>query len=389
MICSWLNHQNNIGVFFVEQARIFKDEFAISLINFKYFGIRDFIKKRRFFHVECFWVHENQQKIYYVYYPKFKIVGKKVNQWFEKTAVKKAFKKICENNQEIDLIHCQSLLEGYLFTNHFSKLYNIPYILTEHNQLSFFNKSLGQKKDIENFLKRSKANLVVSFDKMRQFISNGLYSDYNVIGNMVVENIFFYKPKFTQRNICLNKFEIITIGSFTPLKDQITLLKALKDFEKEYMEKEILFIWIGFNSWGKDNSKTVNTLIKDLNFEKIEILLIPECSREDVAKHLQSADLFIFSSICEGMPVSVLEALACGTPVISTNCGGVDEVINESNGRLVQIKDYLKLKDYIHRTFTGELYFDNFQISKDAHMHFGSKVFKKKLIQYYEDAIKI
>ena len=59
-------------------------------------------------------------------------------------------------------------------------------------------------------------------------------------------------------------------------------------------------------------------------------------SRDDVADILRDSDVFVRPSLTEGMPLAVLEAMACGLPVIATAVGGTGEVIRHlQNGMLV------------------------------------------------------
>ena len=88
-------------------------------------------------------------------------------------------------------------------------------------------------------------------------------------------------------------------------------------------------------------------IIKAYNFKNIKIIVKPLLNRAEVAKELKDSDLFVFSSLSEGMPISVLEALACGVPVFTSYCGGVDEIINDNNGRLYPIKNFEILSDLI------------------------------------------
>jgi glycosyltransferase involved in cell wall biosynthesis len=63
------------------------------------------------------------------------------------------------------------------------------------------------------------------------------------------------------------------------------------------------------------------------------------CSFDDVAVWMAAADLVTLPSYMEGCPNVVLEALACGRPVVATNVGGIPEIMNDECGRLVPPRD--------------------------------------------------
>lgn len=74
---------------------------------------------------------------------------------------------------------------------------------------------------------------------------------------------------------------------------------------------------------------------------------------KDVKSRISSADILLLSSVEEGIPNVVLEAMALGTPVISTDCGGVSEVIQDNvNGFLVPIRDPEAIADNVQQVLS-------------------------------------
>lgn len=73
-------------------------------------------------------------------------------------------------------------------------------------------------------------------------------------------------------------------------------------------------------------------------------------SQETVKSTLQASDVFVLPSFAEGVPVSLMEAMACGVPVIGTNVGGVTELIEHGvSGLVVAPSDEVALKNAISK----------------------------------------
>lgn len=80
------------------------------------------------------------------------------------------------------------------------------------------------------------------------------------------------------------------------------------------------------------------------------IELTPKETFHQVKKLIQSADLLLLPSVEEGIANVALEAMALGTPVLSTDCGGMNEVIeNGINGWLVPVRDSFSMAEAIKR----------------------------------------
>ncbi len=71
--------------------------------------------------------------------------------------------------------------------------------------------------------------------------------------------------------------------------------------------------------------------------------MLPPCDFDDVALWAAAADVVTLPSYMEGCPNVVLEALACGRPVVATNVGGIPEIMSDDCGRLVEPRDPVAL----------------------------------------------
>ena len=69
------------------------------------------------------------------------------------------------------------------------------------------------------------------------------------------------------------------------------------------------------------------------------VVLAGKRSHHEIPLWMNAADLFCLPSIREGRPNVILEALACGTPVVASNVGSIPEMIHAANGRIAEAAD--------------------------------------------------
>jgi len=166
----------------------------------------------------------------------------------------------------------------------------------------------------------------------------------NLIYNGI--DLELYIPKKHQNK---KQFIVGTVGRMAAVKDQLTLIKAIEVLITEYPELKNIIrldvvgdgeLYSSLQSYIEEYSLTAN--IKLLG------------TRNDVANILQSFDIFVLPSLAEGIPLTILEAMATSLPVISTRVGGVPELIeNDINGYLISPQDVnslaIKIRHYIDR----------------------------------------
>ena len=89
---------------------------------------------------------------------------------------------------------------------------------------------------------------------------------------------------------------------------------------------------------GQDYSRLLYT-IGDLNLEG-KVHLHGRLTPLEVRHRLQEADAFLLSSLSEGISNAVLEAMACGLPVVTTDCGGMTEAVTDGvEGLVTPVRD--------------------------------------------------
>jgi glycosyltransferase involved in cell wall biosynthesis len=127
---------------------------------------------------------------------------------------------------------------------------------------------------------------------------------------------------------------ILHVGSEQKRKNILTLIKAFKILSKEY--DDILLVRIG-----KKIPET-ETLIKKLKLED-KILYIPFVDEKTIAYYYSAADLLIFPSVHEGFGFPLVEAMACGCPVVTNNSTVIPEVVGNA---AIKVKNPYSPKEY-------------------------------------------
>jgi glycosyltransferase involved in cell wall biosynthesis len=136
-----------------------------------------------------------------------------------------------------------------------------------------------------------------------------------------------------------NRFTLVTVGRLSPAKNQQSLLTALRIATRRVPNLQLLVVGGG-------------ALEPQLRRQTAELGLSDQvifCGEQrHVAPYLRAANLFLLSSVTEGLPLALLEAMACKLPVVVTDVGGMREVVQLSGGgRIVPPGDPSALADAI------------------------------------------
>jgi glycosyltransferase involved in cell wall biosynthesis len=169
------------------------------------------------------------------------------------------------------------------------------------------------------------------------------------------------------------QLKILYLGYLGKEKGSFDLVEAARDISTKNIP-------VRFDLVGEDLSPgevgQLKNQIEQAGLEKI-ITLHPPVIGAKKLELLRAADIFIYPSYSEGMPIAVIEAMACGLPIIATRIGGLPDLISDGiNGilvdagcadQLVSAIEYLRLKPDLRSTMQLNNYqgaFDKYDIEK-------------------------
>tara|TARA_B100001013_G_C24584295_1_gene431991 strand:- start:174 stop:1157 length:984 start_codon:yes stop_codon:yes gene_type:complete len=172
------------------------------------------------------------------------------------------------------------------------------------------------------------------------------YADINkitVINPAVNEKLLNYKADKVN-NLDSDILHIISVGRCHWIKGYTTVLDAMSILRREKVDFNYTIV-----ASGRDQENILYQ-IHDLGLNECVSFINDELSHDEVLKKVSECDLFLLPSLEEGISNAVLEAMALGVPVISTDCGGMGEVIrNSENGFIVPIRDAASMAGTIRK----------------------------------------
>jgi len=167
---------------------------------------------------------------------------------------------------------------------------------------------------------------------------------------------------------------LLAVGRFSPEKRHLELIRAM-----DGLDASLTIV-------GKGGMKAdYERLIASLGLGD-RVTLIDWLEPDELAKVINSADVFVHPSEREGFPAILPEVLACGVPVVATAVGGVPEIIDASNGILVQDMLQSSLVDAVSEAMRTD--FDRKAIAEGARRRFSYSHVSAQLADVYREAVE-
>jgi len=319
-----------------------------------------------------------------VYYKRLKSTSL-LSSFFKKKIQHKAFDEgyaqVLKELKAIDLVHLNIVLPAGFFALYLKKSFNIPFIVTEHSTVFLdsnpSNHNFVEKYFVKKITKEAKFICPVSTDLKNEMINYGIIGEFVVIPNVVNTRIFYFNKKKT-----IEKINILHVST---LNNDHKNIKGIINVIKELSKTRTDFI---FQVIGDGNIKNMEKYANEVKLEKQFFNFQEEKPSEEIAKAMQSSHLFILFSNYENLPCVISEALVSGVPVLSSNVGGINEMISTKNGVLVNSGNEYELLNKLDFMLNSLSDYDGERIAKEAALIYSYETVGKKYLELYKKTVE-
>lgn len=341
VISSWFPSPENKshGIFYYRQAKALAEFNNVTAV---YAKSLDSIEKS-----ELLEYTDDKLKGVNYFYPKVKLTIPLISSFLKLWKYRQAYQLIFDkglSNQQFDVVYVNTIFPAAVATLLAKNRYPKAKIIISEQWSGYYPEDGNYKGFVTKYFTRklvrlAKVILVVSEKTKQAMLSHGLKAKYELINNVVDTELF--KPSEDKEK----KKDVIKLLHVSSLvnreKNIIGILNAISLLKRNHQSVQLTII--GDN---KAEMPVYTNIVKDLNIESC-VEFVRYKKPDEIVKYMNQSDLFILFSFFEGMPNVILESLACGLPVVSTNVGAVSDMIQKDMGVILKSNSEEELADVI------------------------------------------
>lgn len=299
--------------------------------------------------------------------------------WFWQMAGRRLYAHYVSAYGSPDVIHAHNARFAGILAEQIKREYHIPYVLTEHSSEYARNLIPGDEmKHLASAFRNADARIVVSPGLgavLERVVGDSSYP-WQYIPN-ILDNKFEYQNIELAANKTHDlEFCFLNVGALVETKGQADLLHA---FAARFSGDRTVTLRIGGDG---ELRPRLEELSSQLGISQ-QVSFLGELQHEQVLKEMRQCDAYVHSSHYETFGVVVIEALACGKPVVSTTCGGPEYIVKSHNGVLVPVGDIDALGNAMAEMHITADRYDKTLIRQDCIAQYGERAVITQLSQLY------
>lgn len=284
------------------------------------------------------------------------------------------FEKAIKKNGIPDVIFSHFLANTTLLKR-IKKKYKVPIVAMEHWSM-LLEEPRPKFVDVYANNGYPLADRILSVSKALQQQLKSLYN----VDSIVVNNII--SPEFEIINRKQHEhFTFVSIGSLLVRKGYDVLLKAFAKSGLINHGVQLIIV-------GQDEGEASH-LIEMTNSLSLSnnVNFVGQKTKQEISDILSRSDGFVLSSRSETFGVVYIEAMMFGLPVIGTRCGGPEEIIDETNGILVDVDSIDQLSNAMNYMYSNIQKYNNSVISSSCIQKYSPDVIYEQIIASMKDVI--
>ena len=285
-------------------------------------------------------------------------------------------KYIQKNYFQPDLVHLHVALPLGRVALYWKRHHGLPFILTEHwtiyqpqNASELTPKVRETILDIAN---EAEVILPVSYDLQVNMMRLGIIRPFRHIPNVVDTALFHPVPKVPH--------ETKHILHVSTLRDEAKNFSGILRVIKKLSEQRHDFVLDVVHDF--DRPEFVQ-YVKENHLEEV-VRFHGKKEGAELAAFYGNADFFLLFSNFENLPCVLIESFACGLPVITTDVGGIREIMDDSRGIMIHAGDEPRLLEAVSHMLDHYQEYDSQKIREYAEAHFSMQVIGEQLLMVYE-----
>lgn len=193
----------------------------------------------------------------------------------------------------------------------------------------FYEKIFSKFDDLRIFVSKSESEFAKSL---------GLYKDnkFSIINNGIENYHSIDKNMSENDQIIFKKIDIISICRFVEQKNIVEIIKIAK------FMKDLRFLIIG-------DGPLFSEILHLKKLYRLDNVILPG-SKDEIFNYLSDSKIFLSTSIYEGLPISILEAMSVGLPIVASKVeGNIDTIIHGKNGYLYNLGNVSSASKFIRK----------------------------------------
>lgn len=253
----------------------------------------------------------------------------------------------------------------------------VEIVVTEH-WTEVLKKNINQYmiKNLQWFVRNAKAFICVG-EPLKQSVIDLVDLEDADKKIKVIPNIINGNFGLSGRVVDYEHFTFCAVGRLVKCKRFDLLIEA---FSEAFKGNERVFLKI---VGGGNQMKQLQMIVDSRNMGE-QILLTGVRSRSETAVEVQNSDVLVCSSNLETFGVPVIEGMACGKPVITTDVFAMPSIIGKSVGIVIEADNAEQMKAALLKMYRERSEYDEEKIAKIAEENFSESAVVEKLIQIYE-----